>query len=60
LNTFALQLPPLRERREDILVLARYFHDLFIQKYIKKNLKGFTAEAEKRLHDYNCREISGN
>ena len=53
LNTFALHLPPLRDRPEDILQLAQYFHDYFSQKYIKKNLKGFTAEAEKRLHDYN-------
>jgi DNA-binding NtrC family response regulator len=53
LSTFALHLPPLRDRPEDILQLAQYFHDYFSQKYIKKNLKGFTAEAEKRLHDYN-------
>jgi len=53
LSTFALHLPPLRNRREDILHLAQYFHDFFSQKYIKKNLKGFTPEAEKRLHDYN-------
>ena len=53
LSTFALHLPPLRDRPEDILQLAQYFHDYFSQKYIKKNLKGFTDEAEKRLHDYN-------
>ena len=53
LSTFALHLPPLRDRPEDILQLAQYFHEYFSQKYIKKNLKGFTDEAEKRLHDYN-------
>lgn len=61
LSTFAMHLPPLRDRHEDILVLARYFHDFFSQKYSKKNLKGFTPEAEKRLQEYkwpgNIREL---
>jgi len=61
LNTFALHLPPLRDRHEDILVLARYFHDFFSQQYSKNNLTGFTAEAEKMLQDYkwpgNIREL---
>ena len=33
--------------------MARYFLDQFSQKYSKKNIKGFTEEAEKSLHDYN-------
>ena len=53
LNTFALHLPPLRDRHEDILSLARYFHDIFSRQYSKKNLKGFTPEAEKQLKGYN-------
>ena len=53
LNTFALHLPPLRDRREDIPQLAKYFYDFFRQKYAKKSLNGFTAEAEKWLNDYN-------
>ena len=61
LSTFSLQLPPLRERLEDISPLATFFLDFFSQKYIKKNIRGFTAEAEKLLLDYswpgNVREL---
>jgi DNA-binding NtrC family response regulator len=61
LSTFSLQLPPLRERKEDVLLLAKYFLDHLSQKYIKKNIGGFTAEAEKLIQDYswpgNVREL---
>ncbi|MGB6289696.1 MAG: sigma-54 dependent transcriptional regulator [Desulfobulbales bacterium] len=53
LSTFSMHLPPLRDRREDIALLARYFLDNFRQKYAKKDLEGFTSEAEKRLIEYN-------
>jgi DNA-binding NtrC family response regulator len=53
LSTFAMHMPPLRERREDIPLLARYFLEHFIQKYTKKGIKGFSAETQKLLYDYN-------
>jgi DNA-binding NtrC family response regulator len=53
LSTFSMHLPPLRYRREDISLLARYFLENFKQKYAKKDLEGFTSEAEKRLIEYN-------
>lgn len=49
LTSFALTLPPLRERHEDIVMLARYFLNQFCLKYGKPEIKGFTPEAEKSL-----------
>jgi DNA-binding NtrC family response regulator len=61
LSTFAMHLPPLRDRREDIPLLARYFLEHFRQKYAKKNLQGFSPEAEKLMNTYkwpgNVREL---
>jgi len=61
LSTFALQIPPLRDRGTDILVLARHFLVHFSHKYIKKNIKGFSPEAERALLSYswpgNVREL---
>jgi DNA-binding NtrC family response regulator len=61
LNTFPLHIPPLRERSEDIPSLARHFLTLFAETYLKKTIKGFSAEAEEvlRSHEWqgNCREL---
>ena len=60
LNVIALEVPPLRDRREDIRPLV----DFFIQKYCQENDKPiyrFSAEALKVLMDYswpgNVREL---
>jgi DNA-binding NtrC family response regulator len=56
LNVVTIQLPPLRDRKEDIHLLASYF----LQKYneqLKKNVKGFSGEAIAILNGY---EYPGN
>lgn len=60
LNVFPIQLPPLRERPDDIPILARYFTD----KYMKKMAKRFEAiehDTMERLLRYawpgNVREL---
>ncbi|MBO5885327.1 MAG: sigma-54-dependent Fis family transcriptional regulator, partial [Bacteroidaceae bacterium] len=60
LNTIALHLPPLRERGEDILLLARHFMDHFARKY-KMEAKAFSPQEEQTLLSYkwpgNVREL---
>jgi len=61
LSAFYLHIPPLRERREDIIVLAGYFLALFSGRYNKKMFKGFSPAVEKLLESYpwpgNVREL---
>ncbi len=60
LNVVGLEIPPLRERREDIPLLAQRFIALFMDKN-RKTLKGFTPQAMNLLinHDWpgNVREL---
>jgi len=53
LNVFSLHIPPLRERQDDLLLLAQYFLAFFSGKYNRPTLKGFSREAEKLLLSYN-------
>ena len=45
LNTVELSLPPLRERKEDILTIAHHYLDVFKKKYHKPTL-AISADAE--------------
>jgi len=60
LNEFNIKVPPLRERREDILLFAKHFLDKANQS-LHKNLKGFSPEVEKIFKNYpwygNLREL---
>jgi len=59
-NEFSIVVPPLRERKEDILVFARHFL-LQTNKELEKNVKGFTKEVEDIFKNYiwygNLREL---
>ena len=61
LNTFYLHILPLRERQEDIPILARHFLSRFASKYNKKKIRDFSPETEKLLVSYswpgNVREL---
>ena len=60
-NVFPLDLPALRERREDIPLLARHFLSIFCAK-THKEVEDFTPEAIDALMQYdwpgNVRELS--
>ncbi len=60
LNTIQLHLPPLRERREDIELLAQHFLKAHVDRY-RKPITGFDASALDALRAYawpgNVREL---
>ncbi|MBI4638119.1 MAG: sigma-54-dependent Fis family transcriptional regulator [Candidatus Rokubacteria bacterium] len=60
LNVITITVPPLRERREDIRVLAQHFLRVYAAKNNRK-LEGLTDEAIQRLEGYawpgNVREL---
>ena len=60
INTVELHIPPLRERGEDILLLAMHFLSQYNRKY-RKEIKGLTREAKNKLLKYewpgNVREL---
>jgi DNA-binding NtrC family response regulator len=61
LTAFSLHLPPLRERKGDIPLLARHFLHGYTEKYKKMSLKEISPEAEELLVAYrwpgNIREL---
>ena len=60
LNVFPIQVPPLRKRGEDILVLAKAFLSKFSRQH-NLSIPGFTPEAETTLMEHswpgNVREL---
>jgi DNA-binding NtrC family response regulator len=60
INTIQIELPPLRERGNDIILLAEFFLGKFTRKYGKPNLR-ISRQALEKLSDYswpgNIREL---
>lgn len=60
LNVIPIHLPPLRDRRNDLLLLARHFLDRF-SSVQNKTVNDFSTEVMRRLLDYpwpgNVREL---
>jgi DNA-binding NtrC family response regulator len=61
LNTIEIHLPPLRERREDLLPLAAHFLGTHARRY-RKNITGFDPSALQAMYDHpwqgNVRELN--
>ncbi|MFD2553400.1 sigma-54-dependent transcriptional regulator [Sphingobacterium tabacisoli] len=59
-NTVEIQVPPLRERGEDVILLANHFLGFYNAKY-HKNIEGFERDAIAKLKSYhfpgNVREL---
>lgn len=60
INTIEIKLPPLRDRKEDIPLLARHFLDQYAKKY-NKSINKLSDGAVKKLQSYrwpgNVREL---
>ena len=52
LNVVTINVPPLRERREDIPLIAQHFLKMFAERN-HKSIKGFTPQVMDRLLKYN-------
>ena len=61
LNTFYLLVPPLRDRKDDIPLLARHYLSQFATRFKKKTVKSLAPETEEVLKSYpwpgNIREL---
>jgi DNA-binding NtrC family response regulator len=60
LNVIEIKIPPLRERKDDIEILTKYFIEKFSKEH-KKNIKGIDRDALSYFMDYtwpgNVREL---
>jgi len=52
INTIQIEIPPLRERKEDIPLLAQFFLQKYAKKYQKENIN-ISSHAISKLKEYN-------
>ena len=52
INTVEINMPPLRRRNDDIVILARHFARLYANKYLKPSMD-FDSAAVQKLKSYN-------
>ena len=52
LKVFQINLPPLREHKEDVILLAEHFIGLFNSQF-KRNIKTISTESKELLKQYN-------
>ena len=52
INTIRIELPPLRERENDVILLAEFYLDKYSKKYDKSRLK-ISDKAKRKLLKYN-------
>ena len=61
LTSFSVELPPLKMRGDDILLLTKHFMQTFASKYAKKPIENIDKNAEALLKEYdwpgNVREL---
>ena len=50
---FPVQLPPLRERDQDALLLARFFREDFLKRHKDLQQREFSAATKQRILEYN-------
>ncbi|CAN5473891.1 sigma-54 dependent transcriptional regulator [soil metagenome] len=54
INTIEIKIPPLRERMEDVPMLAEHFLQIYAEKYNRQNTE-FSGEAFEQMLNYNWR-----
>lgn len=52
INVLSIEVPPLRDRKSDILLLTNHFISS-ISRMLEKRIDGITSDAEQLLYDYN-------
>ena len=54
INTIEIKIPPLRERMDDVPMLAEHFLEIYADKYKKKNVR-FSESSYNQMLNYNWR-----